>query len=974
MRARTPLSLSAFLPPVAGAVACIGVLAVLLCGGPMATQPAAAQSAASDSGPAETPTLEMTDYGQWERLGRGVLSPDGDWMAAPVHRVNGQHELRLHHTEMDSTRVVDFGQRPSFSPDGQWLAYSIGMSEERKRALRKQEKPIRTKLGLLNVRTGDTTVVESVSDFAFSDGGRYLVMRRYPPQDAPDEMEGADLLLRDLETGTYTSFGNVADFAWQDDAPRLAMVVDGMNEAGNGVRVYHAPSGRLRTLASAPGEYTGLSWRPSGDDLAALRAREAEAWEETNHVLLAWTELDGATATHQFDPEAVEAFPDTLRITEYRDLRWSSEGERLFFGVQARDSASTEEPQNGTGEASAAGAETDSTAADSSLEDYDPADVAVWHSSDVEIIPRQEVQADQDRRENHLAAWHLPAAEASARWTRLGTERTEDVEVLEGGTRAVGLDQTPYRQERMFGPVYHDIYLIDVASGERERVVEKVQYWEGGSPHGQYLLWLKDDQYHTYDVQTGDTTTVTADVPVSVVDQDDDHTVEQKPPFGVGGWTEGDRALLVYSEYDVWRVRPDGTGADRLTRGRADSVRHRYVDLTDEEPGAPDVIPREGPIYWDLYDEWTEEHGYARSPRLAQAPERLVWRPKTVTGLTRADSAEVYAYRVEDFEDSPDYVRADASLADARPVTETNAFQDDYAWGRSRLVSYQNRDGETLQGALFYPANYDPEKRYPMITYIYETRSPSARRYVVPTREHPYNTTVFTQEGYFVFQPDIRYRPRDPGRSAVDAIVPAVETVLDEVPVDPSRVGLTGHSWGGYQTTFAVTQTDLFAAAVAGAPLTNLVSMYNSIYWRTGGTDARIFEISQGRMEVPPWEDMDAYVTNSPLHNIESMSTPLLMAHGSDDGAVEFNQGVEFYNAARRAGKQLALLVYEDENHGLSKEDKNTVDYRNRLLEWFDHYLKGEEGPDWITEGVPYLQQVERTREQSDEEAGANGR
>lgn len=179
---------------------------------------------------------------------------------------------------------------------------------------------------------------------------------------------------------------------------------------------------------------------------------------------------------------------------------------------------------------------------------------------------------------------------------------------------------------------------------------------------------------------------------------------------------------------------------------------------------------------------------------------------------------------------------------------------------------------------------------------------------------------------------------------------------------------------GGYQTTFAVTQTDLFAAAVAGAPLTNLVSMYNSIYWRTGGTNARIFEISQGRMEVPPWEDMDAYVANSPLHNIESMSTPLLMAHGTDDGAVEFNQGVEFYNAARRAGKQLALLVYEDENHGLSKEDKNTVDYRNRLLEWFDHYLKGEEGPDWITEGVPYLQQVEPKREQSDEETGTNGR
>jgi dipeptidyl aminopeptidase/acylaminoacyl peptidase len=938
------------------------LIAFLLIGVPL-SEPAAAQPAS------DNPTLQEADYGKWERLGRATLSPEGTWMAAPIRRVNDEHELRIHHTDRDSLRTVDFGQSPAFSANGRWLAYSIGMSEEKRMKLRKHEKPAHRKLGLLNLETGDTTLVESVSDFAFSDGGRYLAMRRYPPQEAPDDMRGADLLIRDLETGTYTSFGNVADFAWQDDIPRLAMVIDGMNAAGNGVRLYDASSGRLQTLASTPAEYAGLSWRPSGDDLAALRARESEDWEEKTHVLLAWEDLDASPAPqHQFDPKTIDAFPDTLRIVDYRTPRWSDDGDRLFFGVQERDSAAT--GSNGPGTKAAGEAEGDSTAADStaesSAEDYDPADVEVWHSSDVDIIPRQEVQAKQDRRDNYVAAWHLTASDAESPWTQLGTELTEDVEILEGGNRAVGLDQTPYRQERMFGPEYHDLYVIDVATGERERVVEKVQYFEGGSPNGQYLLWLKDDQYYAYDVQDETTTNITADLPVSVVDQDDDHTVEQKPPFGVAGWTAGDRSVLVYSDYDVWRVSPDGPGGERLTNGRPDSVQHRYVDLTDEEPGEPDIIPRSEPLYWSVYDEWTEEHGYARSSQLGADPERQVWTPKMVAGLTRADSAEVYAYRVEDFEDSPDYVRSGPTLADAEQVTETNAFQDEYAWGRSTLVSYENRDGEQLQGALFYPADYDPEKSYPMITYIYEIRSPSARNYVVPTREHPYNTTTFTQEGYFVFQPDIRYRPRDPGRSAVDALEPAVDAVLDEAPVDPDRVGLTGHSWGGYQTTFTVTQTDLFEAAVAGAPLTNMVSMYNSIYWRSGGTDARIFEISQGRMEVPPWEDMDAYMANSPLHNIESMNTPLLMAHGTDDGAVEFNQGIEFYNAARRADKQLALLVYDDENHGLSKQDKNTVDYRNRLLQWFNHYLKGEEGPDWITEGVPYLKQVEKKESKGD--------
>ena len=925
---------------------------------------------AATAQPADAPTLDEADYGPWERLGPGTLSPEGTWMAVPVRRVNDKHELRIRHTEQDSVRAVDFGRAPAFSADGQWLAYHIGMSEETRKKLRKQKKPVHQTLGLLNLETGDTTLVESVSDFAFSDDGRYLAMRRYPPKEAPDEMRGADLLIRDLETETYTSFGNVADVEWQDDAPHLAMVIDGMNQAGNGVRLYDASSGQLQTLASAPGEYTGLSWRPAEDDLAALRARESEDWEKKNHVVLAWNDVGAPSPPmHQFDPTTIETFPDTLRIVDYRTPKWSADGERIFFGVQERDSAATDDPEK-----KPSAAKSDSTAADSSEasdpKEYDPADVQVWHTSDVEIIPRQEVQAERDRRDNYLAAWHL-SADTDTRWTRLGTELTEDVQVLHGGERAVGLDQTPYRQERMFGPVYHDIYTIDVATGERKKVVEKVQYWEGGSPNGEHLLWLKNNHYYAYDVQAGTTSNLTDDLPVSVVDTDDDHTVDQKPPFGVAGWTAGDRSVVVYSEYDAWRIAPDGADAERLTNGRADSVQHRYVDLTEEAPGEPDVIPRDAPLYWNLYDEWTEEHGYARSSQLTGTPERLLWKPKSVGWLMRADSADVYAYRVEDFEDSPDYFRAGPMLADARQVTETNTFQKDYAWGRSTLVSYRNRDGETLQGALFYPADYDPDKSYPMITYIYEIRSPSARNYVVPTREHPYNTTTFTQEGYFVFQPDIRYRPRDPGNSAVDALVPAVQKVTEEVPVDANRVGLVGHSWGGYQTTFTVTQTDIFRTAVAGAPLTNMVSMYNSIYWRSGGTDARIFEISQGRMEVPPWEDMDAYVANSPLHHIESLNTPFLMAFGTDDGAVEFNQGVEFYNAARRAGKQMAFLVYDDENHGLSKQDKNTVDYRNRVLEWFDHYLKGEEGPDWIDDGIPYLKQVERKEKEANSDGEA---
>jgi dipeptidyl aminopeptidase/acylaminoacyl peptidase len=207
-----------------------------------------------------------------------------------------------------------------------------------------------------------------------------------------------------------------------------------------------------------------------------------------------------------------------------------------------------------------------------------------------------------------------------------------------------------------------------------------------------------------------------------------------------------------------------------------------------------------------------------------------------------------------------------------------------------------------------------------------------------------------------VLRPDIVYRDRRPGQSNVETLRPAVAAAVATGMIDEERIGLIGHSWGGYQTTFFVTQDDLFTAAVAGAPLTNLMSMYLSFYWNSGGTDARIFEISQGRMQVPWWEDYESYRANSPLHNIENMETPLLMMFGTNDGAVEYNQGVEFYNAARRLGKDMVMLSYDGENHGLAREP-NQRDYQRRIMQWFGHYLKGEPAPDWITKGVPFIEQ-----------------
>ena len=276
-----------------------------------------------------------------------------------------------------------------------------------------------------------------------------------------------------------------------------------------------------------------------------------------------------------------------------------------------------------------------------------------------------------------------------------------------------------------------------------------------------------------------------------------------------------------------------------------------------------------------------------------------------------------------------------------------------------------------MQGALYYPANYDASKQYPMVVYIYEILSNNVHGYVAPSIRRPYNTTNFTTNGYFVFQPDIVYETNDPGMSAVNCVVPAVKEVLKTGMIDASKVGIMGHSWGAYQASFLVTQTDIFKAAIAGAPLTDLISMSLSIYWNSGTPDQKIFETSQGRFDGPWYERTEAHIRNSPMFNASKIKAPLLVTFGDKDGAVDWHQGIEMYGTMRRMQKPFVMLVYADENHNFTKKE-NQIDYQKRQREWFDHYLLGKPAEKWIIDGVSYLDRMKEKEKEKDKEGAKN--
>ena len=242
-----------------------------------------------------------------------------------------------------------------------------------------------------------------------------------------------------------------------------------------------------------------------------------------------------------------------------------------------------------------------------------------------------------------------------------------------------------------------------------------------------------------------------------------------------------------------------------------------------------------------------------------------------------------------------------------------------------------------------------------MVVYMYERLSDGVHQFSMPSERDYYNAAAFTTRGYFYLQPDIVFRPREPGVSVIESVVPAVQRVVQMGVADPAKVGIIGHSWGGFDSVYLATHTETFAAAVAGAPITDLVSNYGNHHWSSGIAETDHIETGQQRMQVPLYEDLQAYIRNSAVYK----------AHTDDDaaahrsrrqrrhGALASGRGAVQHRAARRAATS-CMLQYGGEDHGLRKR-ANQIDYHHRIFEWFDHYLTGAPAASWITKGERYI-------------------
>jgi dienelactone hydrolase len=929
------------------------------------------------------PTLKPAEYDQFESVstaaGRGGLSPDGAWFAYAISKYGGDSALHIRQVAGTTEKTVPFGTGASFASNSKWIAYGIGQSTAEADRLRAARQPVQRKLGILNLTTNTETTVNGIESFAFDRTGQFVAMKRYAPV-APAPAGGAapaaapapapggrgaggpgggapaapaigtTLIVRNLATGADMTFGNVTEFSWQptDTGRLLAMLISSDGQAGNGIQIYDAASSVLRVLESTPTDYSGLSWRDDSADLLVMKAKTDDKHDGPTQIIEMWSGVGGATPKLQaLDHTATNALPATQRVVTFRRAAWmtgpTGAAPMVLLGVADWPMKPTP-PEGGRGAGRGTGAATPAA--------NEKPDVDVWHWNDPIVMARQKLSLAADKRRNLPAVWHT----GTNKLVVVGKSFDENVSPIRGTTQALVSEFTPYLMDRSIGRGAMDAYLEDLTTGERTLLKKGLPGNLQASTGGKYGLFADDGQYWTINLATKAVANITATVKSTFVDTESDSTSPEKPMFGNAGWTKDDEFVVLYDRFDIWKVSPTGAGATKVTNGAGEQVRHRILNIGGQ-PGEP--LDLNG-AYVTLFGPMSKKSGYGRLPAGggAATTAKLVWADKNVSGLAKAEKADVYSYSVQDADDSPDLFVGTADLASAKPLTTTNAFLTKYAWTKNELVDYVVMRGKqkiALQGILSYPANYEPGKKYPMVVYLYEKLSDGLHQFVAPSERAYYNGAALTQNGYFYFQPDIVFTPREPGVSVVECVTAAVNKVISMGAVDAAKIGVMGHSWGGFDTMYLATHTKLFAAAVSGAGISDLVSNYGNHHWSSGIAETDHIETGQQRMAVPLYEDLQAYIRNSAVFGISTMTTPLLLEAGDGDGTVFFHQSVELYNIARRAKKNVVMLVYNGEDHGLAQR-RNQVDYQHRIHAWFDHYLKGATAELWITEGFSALQ------------------
>ena len=899
--------------------------------------------------------LTHADYDSWKSLSGTQITDDGKYLTYTINPQQGDGMLYLYETGASRLDSMFRGTGASVSPESRYMVYTIRPEAKAVRDAKvkkaKDDDMPKNNIAIRLLPAGTTTVIERVKSFSVpaknSQWMAYLLEKKLPekkpaaeakegekapaaPAKKEPEQKGTELVLVNPVTSKELRFNNVLEFNVATDGLSISFVqvkVDTTKIDTYTVTMFDTKKETTTQVFEGKGTLKKITPNKQGDKLAFIYTADT-AKVKIYDLYLA----DKMAQAKKVADASTKGMPAGWCVSENSTFTWSDDNTRLYFGTAVKPVA---EP-------------VDTLLAEEKFS------LDVWSWNDDLLQPMQKTQLQSTLRRNFQAVYHIDRNVM----VQLATEEMPSVRLTAKGNGdfALGTSNLKYRKEGSWSSTsYSDYYHVNVETGERKMLLEKNGGSVTTSPDGKYIVFwcIADRAWKSMPSAGGAVKVLTSNDNVSFWNELHD-TPDEPRPHGIGGWFEGERYFVVYDAYDMWMVDADGVDKPvNLTggNGRTSDLRFRYVNLDREEQ----YISRKATIYLSAFNNSNKQSGfYTLTMNRPGTPVKLIMDDCNFGGLNKPKNADRFVFTKGTYEVFPEVHISDLKFAGMKKISSTNPQQSQYNWGTVELVEWTSFDRQTLQGLLYKPENFDPNKKYPMVVYFYERSSDGLHGYSAPAPSaSTINRTYAVSNGYLVFVPDIPYFEGYPGESCYNAVVSGTYALLERYKyIDKNRLGLDGQSWGGYQIAWLITKTDLFAAAFAGAPVSNMVSAYGGIRWGTGMSRMFQYEHTQSRIGGTLWEKPFHYIENSPIFYVPKINTPVLIMHNDEDGAVPWYQGIEFFVALRRLDKPAWLLTYNNEDHNLVRRPAR-MDLSIRKMQFFDHYLKGDPMPSWMKNGVP---------------------
>jgi dipeptidyl aminopeptidase/acylaminoacyl peptidase len=955
--------------------------------------------------------ITHADYDQWESVGERYISNNGNFVVFTVNPQEGDGRLEIKTLNGKTIKVVPRGYNATISNDEKFVFFKIKpLFKDTRDAKIKKKKPDempKDSLAIYEIATDSLQKIPKVKSFKTSEKGNgwlaYYLEKAAPekpkPAAVPDSVtqiknmvnmadslhkladsmiikanlaktqglktllptpkpetkaapkapeepieEGTDLVVRNLETKKEITHKLVNEYYF--DKYGKALIIETSKKNGDAKKQatilwQNLATQKVDTVLKNFNDAKNYAIDEKAEQLAFVAERDSSTKALQKFYKLYHYYAGSDSAKLLVSNKLIDS---TKKLTVSPDYinNFSKDGAKLFFGL-----APIRKPK------------------DTTLVDFETARLDIWNYNDDYLQPQQLVNLANELRRSYTAVMNI----ADKNMVQLGSDTAENIILINEGNANIVLavsNKGNRASGQWEGRSKNTASIINTQSGEITNIYRNQKLQPSASPNGKFVTWYNDvvKNYFAYNIETKKTTNISKSIKTILFDEEND-VPDSPSPYGIMRWHQNDEWVYIFDKYDIYKCDPNGVIAPTLvSNGRKTNTIIRWQNTNADER----FIKDESVYAFTLFNDKTKESGmHVSTMPLLKATNISANKAASYGRVLQAQTnANAFITTLETPQQAPHLI----SLSNINNTTDTylaagvkeevihtiNPQQANYNWYTTELVKWKMFDGKISEGLLYKPENFDPKRKYPIIFYFYERDADNLYNYRGPAPSaSTINIPYFTSNGYLVFDPNIYYKTAQPGDDSYNSVVSAAKYLTKTYSyVDSTKMAIQGQSWGGYQVAYLVTKTNIFAAAGAGAPVSNMTSAYGGIRWGTGISRQFQYEKGQSRIGKDLWNNTQAYLKNSPLFAAPKVKTPLLLMHNDKDGAVPWYQSIEYFTALKRLDKKVWLLQYNDEDHNLV-ERRNRKDLSIRLAQFFDHYLKGAPMPKWMSSGVPAI-------------------